>query len=143
MTTNLVLPSNIYNNIVLTTLYVALDNDCLPQFLACNTIKNLTSLLNTTSNGRTLLGVASMKSDDASVLSLIALGSNPLNHSLIDGLCIIDLILVAKHCEFTTYTHIVDGLIDLKTDDLIDACASVQLDHRYVEYLRDRGLETD
>ena len=122
----LTLPNGMYHDAVLKCLYVALEHDCLSEFLASNTIPNV---FNDSFEKRTLLGTAHLKGDHASVLPLVTLGANPLKDSEVaihngefgtrryfddeygirpEEQQIPDLVLIAKRCTFETYVHVCD-----------------------------------
>lgn len=155
MTTTLVLPSAIYNQVVIKSLYVAVKHDYLAQFLASNHIPNLNLLLNEPSEDQSLLGLVALNGDCTSVVSLIKLGSNPMGYSRIvihdDDLglpkdddhhnekYLFDLAIIARKCSFETYTEVVDLLSvdDLNISELIEDFIAIHLEdfNKYLEYL--------
>jgi hypothetical protein len=154
MNTTLILPSAMYNQVVIKSLYLAIQHDCLPQFLASNQITNLTELLNQPLEDYTLLGLLALNGDDINVLSLIDLGADPMNYSRImiddnenlilikdphEGQYVFDLAIIARTCCFETYTQVIDRLSiqNLNITELIEDFIVVQMEafDKYLEYL--------
>lgn len=168
---SILIPSAMYKTSLLKLLYLSRDTGCLFEFLSQNKINNLAELLNKPSEKQSLLCFSAMSANDSEVIALISMGADPMLTSqiVVDG-CnemglrddydetydmrdethyVCDLAIIAKSCQFETFTKSVDSVLTRNKLDfsrLVESLIIVRLPNldKYLRYildgLREKGM---